>query len=511
MSLLPAGAGRALRAPLLCVLLLRLGILLLAGEQYGYLSDELYFLDAGRHLAFGYVDFPPLIAWLAALLQGLQLDSIAAIRATATLLGVAVTGTALLLCLVLGGGRLACWLVALLLSFAPGFLAVQSIFTMNVLDQLWWLLAFLLLARYLQLGEVRLLYALGLVLGLGVLTKLSILALCLAMPLALLLLRPAVFRQPAIWLAAALALLLAAPFLAWQVVNDYPFLEFVRAYNSSPPRAMVLEQPLLGLLLTMNPAYAVIWGPGAVYCLLGRDRILRVCGLAGWLCLTLFIAAGVKFYFAVPIFGLFCIAGALAWERWTVSLAWMRPVLLLLAASGLAAVPTAAPVLPPARLQQLANFLRDGEVGHKRAEPAPLERYFPHFAEMHGWPELVALTAQAWQSLDSARRAQAVLVGSHYAHSAALNELGRSLGLPPAFGRHMSYHLWSAGAVYRRGLFVGFDAAELRPLFTTVERVGRLECQRCMAREQGLEIFYVDGPKLPSAAIRARLRRYDFF
>ncbi|RMF94883.1 MAG: hypothetical protein D6727_11910 [Gammaproteobacteria bacterium] len=511
MSLAPAGSWRALRAPLLCALLLRLGILALAGEQYGYMSDELYFLDAGRHLDFGYVDFPPLIAWLAALLEALQLDSILALRATAGLLGVGVTAAGLLLCQVLGGGRLACWLVALLLSLAPGFLAVQSIFTMNVLDQLWWLLAFLLLARYLQLGDDRLLYALGGVLGLGLLSKLSILALCLTIPLVLLLFDRRVFGRPAIWLAAGFALLLAAPFIAWQVANDFPFLDFVRAYNSSSPKAMVLERPLLGLLLTMNPVYAPFWGAGAVACLLARDRALRALGLAAWACLVLFVAAGVKFYFAVPLFGLFCVAGALAWERWTAAAARLRPALLLLAASGIAAVPSAAPVLPPAQLQRLADFLRDGEQGQKLAQPASLERYFPHFAEMHGWPELVALTAAVWRSLRPEQRRDAVLMASHYGQAGALNQLGPPQGLPPALGRHMSYHLWSAGADYRRGLFVGFDRAELAGLFETVELRGRLQCQRCMAREQGLAVYYVDRPRMSPEAIRQRLRRYDFF
>jgi len=35
---------------------------LLTANRYGYFRDEMYYLDCGRHLAWGYVDQPPMIA-----------------------------------------------------------------------------------------------------------------------------------------------------------------------------------------------------------------------------------------------------------------------------------------------------------------------------------------------------------------------------------------------------------------------------------------------------------------
>jgi glutathione S-transferase len=43
----------------------KLAVHLYAGRHYGYFVDELYYLACARHLAWGYVDQPPLIALVA--------------------------------------------------------------------------------------------------------------------------------------------------------------------------------------------------------------------------------------------------------------------------------------------------------------------------------------------------------------------------------------------------------------------------------------------------------------
>lgn len=217
-----------------CVVV-KLAIFAAAGRAYGYLSDELYFLDAAGHLAAGYVDFPPAIAWVMAALTGLFGTDLLVLRGFACLVGIGVTLISVDIVRLLGGRATAQWLTAIVVLFAPAFLSVQSILTMNVLDQLWWAAGFWLLIRYLQTGRATLIYGLGAVYGLALLTKLAIPAWFLGLAVAVLIYRRDLLSRREIWQAVLITALLASPFLFWQIANDWLFIDFIRAYNAEAP------------------------------------------------------------------------------------------------------------------------------------------------------------------------------------------------------------------------------------------------------------------------------------
>src|SRR5258708_37175472 len=93
MPPLPAvGRARWLRGPGAIVILIaaiKLALHLYAGRHYGYFVDELYYLACADHLAWGYVDQPPLIAAVAKTVRGLLGDSLPAIHLLPALAGTA--------------------------------------------------------------------------------------------------------------------------------------------------------------------------------------------------------------------------------------------------------------------------------------------------------------------------------------------------------------------------------------------------------------------------------------
>ncbi len=160
---------------------------MLVSTNYGYFRDQLYYVAAGRHLSFGYVDFPPLIALLARLLDALAGDALWAIHvvpALATALLVFVTG---LMARELGGGRFAQAVAALASFVAPTFLATGSIFSMDALDELWWALAAYVAILIFKRGDDRLWLLFGVVVGVGLTTKVTMLFFGFAIAVGLLL------------------------------------------------------------------------------------------------------------------------------------------------------------------------------------------------------------------------------------------------------------------------------------------------------------------------------------
>src|SRR5215831_15667197 len=86
---------------------------LLTANRYGYFGDEFYHMACGQHLAWGFVDQPPLIAvfaWLTRHLFGTSVFAIHVFPAVAGFLLVWLTG---LITRELGGGRFAQSLAAL--------------------------------------------------------------------------------------------------------------------------------------------------------------------------------------------------------------------------------------------------------------------------------------------------------------------------------------------------------------------------------------------------------------
>jgi hypothetical protein len=121
--------------------------------QYGFQRDELYYLDCARHLAWGFVDFPPVTPLIALLDQLTFPGSLEGLRLAPALAGCAVVLLCGLIARELGGDRLAQGLAALFAFLSPMFLGANLLFQTVTFDQLTWALTLYLVARLLRTGD----------------------------------------------------------------------------------------------------------------------------------------------------------------------------------------------------------------------------------------------------------------------------------------------------------------------------------------------------------------------
>ena len=142
---------------------------------YGIFRDELYYLACSEHLGLGYVDQPPMIAWITWAVRHTLGTSLLALRALPAAAAAATILASAWIARELGGGRFAQCLTALCIAAAPVYLSLFTILSMNAFDILLWALALAVLVRLLASDRPRLWIAFGALVGIGLENKLSML------------------------------------------------------------------------------------------------------------------------------------------------------------------------------------------------------------------------------------------------------------------------------------------------------------------------------------------------
>ena len=125
-------------------------VLVAFSARYGYHRDELYFLAAGHHLAWGYPDQPPLTPFLAWVMNGLGHGSLVVFRLPATLAAAGVTLLTALMARELGGGRFAQVLAAVTVAMSTYVLLSGHLLVTSTVDLLVWVTVTWLVVRILR-------------------------------------------------------------------------------------------------------------------------------------------------------------------------------------------------------------------------------------------------------------------------------------------------------------------------------------------------------------------------
>lgn len=430
-----------MRRPLFVVYLFALAALVLhfaTGGSYGFFRDELYFIDCGQHLDWGYVDHAPLIALLVKSSRVLLGDSLRALRffpAVASYALVALTG---MITIELGGGVFAVSLACLCVLLGPIFLIGGSLMTMNAFEPLFWMGCVYVLLRVVNQNNPKLLLWIGVLVGLGLENKHSMIFFVAALVGAVLLTKERrLLASPWLWLAAAIALALFLPNLIWQYAHGWPTLEDLGNVRRMHKNVELSPIEFIGQqVLILNPLALLTWGAGLFWLVRSRFRVLAFAYIAIFL---IILALHGKNYYLAPAYPMLFAAGGVFWENLR---GWRWIPLATAAIGGLALAPAGLPILPVETFLRYEHFIGleppKTEVAHNGILPQ-------HFGDQFGWPELVSTVASVYWKLSPQDRAQTTIVAGNYGEAGALNFMGRRFHLPVAISGHQTYWYWGYG------------------------------------------------------------------
>jgi hypothetical protein len=393
---------------------------------YGYHRDELYFIQAGDHPAFGYDDQPPLTPLIG--------------RASAVLFGQTPTGLrvasalALGICVLLagltarelGGGRRA-QVVAAAAFAASSAMFIGHLLSTTTFDLLAWTVTLYLVVRLLRGDDERLWLAVGLVVGLGLESKwlIAFLVACLAIGF-LVARRFEVLRSPWLWAGVVLALALWAPNLVWQAQHGWPQRTLSGQISGDDPVGTRIGF-LPFQLLMVSPVLAPIWIAGLVWLLRGRHaRPFRPVAYGYLAFLAIGLVGGAKGYYAAGWYPALLGAGGVRLEGWLGSRRAQGITGVAVVAAACVSIVLALPIVPE---RSLAG--------------TPIGSINPDVLETVRWPRFVDSVGAVWRSLPPAQQRRAVIFTQNYGEAGALRRYGPMDGLPQTYSGHNSF--WSFG------------------------------------------------------------------
>jgi hypothetical protein len=433
------------------------GLLTVAG-RYGYHRDELYFLEAGDHLAWGYPDQPPYVALVARSMDWVAEGSLVALRTpSAVTIGVLALVTGLI-ARELGADRIAQALAAFVMATGGVALGSGHLLSTTPPSLLAWAIVTFVVVRALRTDRRHLWLVAGAVAGVGLQANSNVAFLLAAILGGLVLGGPRErLRSPWPWVGGVVAIALWAPYLVWQARAGWPQLEVSASIaagesGTSEPRELFL--PLQ--LVMLNPCMAPVWVAGGLRLL--RDPALGWCRGLGWcwpVLAVVFLVSGGKPYYLSGLMPLLLGAGAplaVSWARRT------RARAALLAVGAALWFPAVWVTLPVVPVDRFADSV------------AAEENY--DLGEQIGWTELVAQVADVVEQQEG----EVALLASNYGEAGAIDRYGQAHGLPEAHSGHMGY--WHWGLPPERAevvVAVGFDRGTLERAFADVTLAGRVD------------------------------------
>lgn len=477
--------------------ILNVGLHLYVSDNLEYHRDELLYFSLGLHPAAGYATVPPMIGWIAGIIQGIFGNSVFAVRLFPAVMSGVMVYLVAAITRELGGSGYARILAATGFLFSIIGLRAFLFFQPVHIDVFVWTLIFYLIVKYINTSSDKFLLLIGITAGAGLLNKylpgLLILTLLLIVPFTR---YRTIFTRRKFWIGLLAGFIIFLPNFIWQIVNGLPVLnhlaELERTQLVNVDRtAFIIEQfiiPGMASVLTVAGIFHLFLSRHA-----WQYRFLGIVVLA--VILSLMMMRG-KNYYTMGVYPFLMAAGAVSWEM-TLKKTWSRlTLILLIVLLTIPSLPIGIPLFGP---EKLAAYFDGLKRNYKmdfvcRFEDGSIRALPQDYADMIGWEELTGLAAQAWNSIED--KDAAFIFCENYGYAGAVTVIGKKYGLPEAVSFHESFRYWIPfvfkpdikSVVYINGE-VGEDVNQI---FGKVTKIGSIS--NPLSREYGTPVWLLEEP-----------------
>jgi Dolichyl-phosphate-mannose-protein mannosyltransferase len=500
----PAGPASLARPPWPGIALIAaaaFAVEMAVSARYGYVRDELYFLAAGQHLAFGYVDQPPLTPLLARASAVATGNTLAGLRVLPALGLVALVVATAAMSRLLGAGRAGQLLAALAAATCAEYLGAMHELTTTAPDFVFWAVTLLLVTRLLASQDPRWWLAVGTCVGVASEAKWNIAFLAAALAAGFLVTDDRrLLRSRYLLLGGVIAAALAAPDVVWQAAHGWPSLDVFRALQTAAWQNRATYWP--AQVFFTGVALTPIWVAGLAWSLRSAQaRAFRPLAIACLIVIAAQFVLGGKAYYPGGVYTFLFAAGATALER---RLAARKP---LPSGIHLASRTGRAMLVSGAIGALVAIPLLPARVLHT----VPLQKVNYDLGEEIAWPKLVGLVAREYDALPGAQRRQTTILTGNYGEAGAIERYGPGLHLPQAYSGANNFWLWGPPpAADSAAIAVNLDPAFLRREFAHVRLVATFSNGLGVSDdEQGAAVYLATGLKSSWAQAWPAFRDYS--
>lgn len=314
------------------------------------------------------------------------------------------------------------------------------------------------------------------------------------------------------YLAGVIAFIVFSPYIIWNIMNQFPHLEFIRNATTLKYNTLGMIDFIRGQLVIPNPFALPLCLAGLYYYFFTRNgKLFRSLGIIFITTFLILLLNGhSKPDYLSWTYPMLFAAGAVQVEQISQKkrLLWVKYALpTCIAVGGLIIAPFVIPAFP---VKTYIGYTQSLGISVKSVEGKKLSQLQQFYADMFGWENMAAAVSRAFNTLSPAEQAKCTIIANNYGEAGAIDFFGEKYHLPKTICGHNSYWLWGPrGATGEVVIRLGGSLEAMKESYKEVIQAGIFKDDYCMPYENDQFIYICKGRYRPLKDDWSEFKHYE--